>query len=64
MSERAEIARLRRALDNSHRENQRLRDKYEPKIVRLVGVAPAGTDRLLLLGDTADGRQITRIEPS
>ena len=53
---------LRREIKHLQDENQRLRDEHEPKIVELVGVAPAGPDQMLRAGNTADGRWISRIE--
>ena len=44
------------------REIKRLQDEHEPKIVELVGVAPAGPDQMLRAGYTADGRWVSRIE--
>lgn len=53
---------LRREIKRLQDENQRLRDKYEPEIVELVGVAPAGLHQMLRAGDTADGRWVARVE--
>ena len=54
MSEHAEIVRFRREIEA-------LRAKYEPEIVRLIGVAPLGADRVQEWGYTADGRWVSRI---
>lgn len=51
----------RRKIKHLQDEIQRLRDKYEPEIVELVGVAPAGLDQMLEAGDTADGRWVSRV---
>ena len=59
---RGEIKRRQDKLQKSSDVIQRLRDKHEPKIVELVGVAPAGPDEMLRVGYTADGRWVSRIE--